>query len=181
MNIKELDYPSYAVSAAPRVSWLAVFAGAATAVAVTGCLGLLGLGMGFVHVPAGGILSGLRTTAAAWMIVSTAAAFYAGGWVAGRMAGLGRLSDSVVHGAAAWAAATTALLALFPAVGAVFSPVGLTLAPAAVVKFGWTGFLLTAVSCATACAGARGGTRLLKPVPIDQYGAKKRETVPAGL
>lgn len=181
MNIKELDYPSYAAAAAPRVSWLAVIAGAATAVAVTGCLGLLGLGLGFVHVPATGVLTGLRTAAAAWIVVSAAAAFYAGGWLAGRMAGLGRLSDSVIHGAAAWAAATTALLAFYPAVCAVFSPMGITLAPAAAMRFGWTGFLLTAISFATACAGARGGTRLLKPVPVDQYGARKREGVGAGL
>ncbi len=174
-TLKEIEYPSYPAATASRLSWLAIFVGAATSVALVGCLGLLGLSVRALHVPNDGILRGVSTGAGFWLIVTGAIAFYVGGWVASRMAGSGRLSESVIHGFASRAGATVGLLVLFPAIGAVFSPTAISLAPAAAPTFGWVGFWMTTIESVAACMGARYGARLLMPVPVSEYHKTKRQ------
>jgi hypothetical protein len=97
-----------------RISWGAIFAGALIALIVGVALNLLGIGIG-----AGTIdpveeqrpFAGIGTGALIWGIVSTILALLAGGFVAGRMAGIPKLGDGILHGILAWAVAT--FVALF--------------------------------------------------------------------
>jgi len=169
MEIKEIEYPSYVTGGRAAYSWLAIYVGAAVSLATLGCLSLLGLGLTAVKIPDQDTLTSLRGIGAFWEILSGAVSFYAGGWVASRMAGLGRVSDSVIHGLGAWATATLGLLVLVQFAGSLFYMNGVRLMPAQAVQFAWAGFLMTAIDAAAAAFGARSGARLLTPVPIDQY------------
>ncbi|MBI4375839.1 MAG: hypothetical protein HY549_05250 [Elusimicrobia bacterium] len=131
--IKELIYqPSGSVpyiNMHHRVSWSAVFAGSVMTMAVLLCMGLLGAGIGLVSAPAaegaGSAAMGIGIGAAAWAVVSGLVAFYIGGWFAGRLTGIGMVSDSVIHGLISWSA-TVLIMGFFltSAIGAVFG--GLT-------------------------------------------------------
>ena len=188
MTIKEIEYPSYTTTGAqPHVYWSAIWSGAFASLALSGCFGLLGIGVGAIRVPAGGIVTSVSIGGGAWLIVSGAIAFFIGGWVGARLAGVGRISDSVLHGLVSWALAMVGLLLLLPAIGGVF---GLSAysrpipgggvgfgwaAPGAVFRLGVTAFLLTAIDCVAACWGALYGTRLLMPVPVERYHRTARQ------
>jgi hypothetical protein len=112
--MRELQYPSYSNSLPARISWSAIFAGASVSFVVMACLGLLGTGIGLASAPAAdtasGLAKGLGIGGGVWLLVSGFAAFYAGGWISGRLTSLGKISDSVIHGLLSW---TTATLAFF--------------------------------------------------------------------
>ncbi len=98
-----------APAALRRVSWGAIFAGTTVALVLGVTLNLLGLGIGAATVnplqeqqP----FSGLGTGAMIWMVVANLLALFAGGWVAGRMAGLPRRFDGALHGIVAWGLTT---------------------------------------------------------------------------
>lgn len=192
--IKELEYPSYANSGPfRRMSWGAVFAGASVSLAVLVVLTALGAGVGVAGVP---VWRGVEFGAALWMLFSGSAAFYAGGWIAGRLTGIARVSESVIHGVVSWAAATLTLAFAFAsttvgALGAAATVVGSTLgrpqtldprllgsldaiaALQASGPVGIFGFVLL-MCCATASAyGARAGTRVLRPVPLSELRREK--------
>ncbi|MCA8831148.1 hypothetical protein [Hymenobacter pini] len=101
-----------AVSATPvlkRISWGAVIAGALLALVTQLTLGLLGLGIGLSSVDPleeQNPMSGFGTGAAVWWGLSTLAALYLGGLVAGRLAGLPRRTDGMLHGLVTWALVT---------------------------------------------------------------------------
>jgi hypothetical protein len=195
--IKELDYPSYAnMGGFQRVSWGAVFAGAVVSLAVLVTLTALGEGLGLVAGPAfGKIATSFGMGSALWMLLAGAAAFYAGGWIAGRLTGIARVSESVIHGVVAWSTATVMLAFLFTSggLGWVSRAIGATLnmnepvvgslitdqAIAATVE-GETGiagrfaFVMLAVDAAAAAYGARAGTRVMRPVPMSEV---RRERV----
>ncbi len=109
-----------------RFSWSAVFAGLAVALGVQLALSVLGLGIGAGTIdPAahqGPSANGLGIGAGIWFLVTTLLAIFAGGWVAGRLAGMPRQLDAALHGVVVWAITTIATLWLLTtALGAVFS------------------------------------------------------------
>lgn len=96
-------------SAFKRISWGAVFAGTIVAIMVSLILGLLGVAIGLATVnpmteqnPG----EGLATGAMIWWAATTLIAFYIGGCVAGRLAGVGRRPDAMLHGVVTWGLAT---------------------------------------------------------------------------
>jgi hypothetical protein len=117
-----VDFPPASLK---RVSWSAVFAGVVVALVVQLALSLLGLGIG-----AGTInpleeadpTRGLWVGSAIWFALSTIIALFAGGWVAGRLAGVPRRTESLLHGLVTWGATTlVAFWLLGTTVGALVS------------------------------------------------------------
>jgi hypothetical protein len=108
-----------------RVSWGAIFAGFAAAMGVQIILGLLGLSIGLVTIQPTheqNPLAGLGTGAVIWWIATTIIALIAGGWVAGRLAGVPRVIESAVHGVLAWSLLTIfSALLITSAVGGMLS------------------------------------------------------------
>lgn len=93
-------------AAIKRASWGAIFAGATVALVLQLMLNLLGIaaGLGAVDLTSGGAsLQDLGVGAAIWLAIATIIAFFTGGWVAGRLAGLPRMLDGLLHGVVAWA------------------------------------------------------------------------------
>ena len=92
-----LPAPSHAHA---RISWGAIFAGAVMALVTQLAFSLLGLGLGasalnpYDENPAGGLGMG----AAIWTLLSVLISLYTGGYVAGRLAGMPRAQDSMLHG-----------------------------------------------------------------------------------
>jgi hypothetical protein len=96
-------------SAIKRISWGAVLAGALLALVTQLTLGLLGLGIGLGSIDPmeeQNPMSGLGTGAAIWWGLSTLVALYLGGLVAGRLAGMPRRTDGLLHGLITWALVT---------------------------------------------------------------------------
>lgn len=200
--IKELDYPAYANSGFQRISWGAVFAGTIVSLAVLVVLTALGTGIGLVVAPAAaaegtGAATGFGIGAAVWMLLTGIGSFYAGGWVAGRLTGIARISESVIHGIVMWSLATVMLAFVFTsatvgalgaASGAVRSTIGqlpnaeavatdaagqvqgedVANASRAAGTAGLFGFLMLLCNAGAAGYGARSGTRVLRPVPMTE-------------
>ncbi len=188
--IKELDYPSYYAGGYRRISWGAVFAGAITCLSALMVLTALGTGLGLSETarPGQPLINTLSTGKVLWMVASAIASFYAGGWVAGRLTDISRVSESVIHGLASWAAATAALAFAFTS-----GPGALGIVPRAVGTAqgiggafgildalerateagnmgiaGALAFLILSCACLAAAYGARFGTRVLRPVPMSE-------------
>lgn len=93
-----------------QVAWGAVFAGVVISLAVQLILNMLGVGIGASTIdPLGGdnpSASSFGMGAAIWWTVSGIVAAFAGGHVAGRLAGKPRQSTNAWHGLVAWAMAT---------------------------------------------------------------------------
>jgi ElaB/YqjD/DUF883 family membrane-anchored ribosome-binding protein len=112
-------------AAIKRVSWGAIFAGTVVAVVTQFLLNLLGLGIGLTTLEfAGGddTAGGFGMAQGIWTVVSALIALFTGGWVAGRLAGMPRKTDGMLHGVVTWA--LTTLLTLFlltTGVGAIVS------------------------------------------------------------
>jgi len=92
-----------------RVSWGAIFAGVAIAMAVQIVLSLLGVAIGASTIdplkeqnPAKGIGIG----AGIWFVISSLVAMFIGAWVAGRLSGATRQSDGRLHGLLTWSVGT---------------------------------------------------------------------------
>lgn len=84
-----------------RISWGAVFAGLVVALVVQFILSLLGIGIGMGMIDPleeQNPLSGLGTGALIWWVVTILIALFTGGYVSGRLAGMPRTPDSVLHG-----------------------------------------------------------------------------------
>ena len=98
------------VSAAlKRVSWGAIFAGAVVAAVTHFLLYLFGIGIGletFDPASEGDTVGGFGVGQGIWLIVSGLIALFAGGWVAGRLAGMPRRTDGGIHGLVTWGVAT---------------------------------------------------------------------------
>jgi len=117
-----------------RMSWGAVVAGMVIAVVAQLVLSLIGAGIGLSTIDplrsnGSPDASSFGIGAAIWWSVSSAVALFAGGWVAGHLAGSAKKSDSALHGLLAWGLATilTAYLlasALSSVVGGAASAVG---------------------------------------------------------
>lgn len=99
-------------TAAPkrRISWAAIFAGTLIALVVQLLFSLLGLGIGLSTInpasEAGNPADGLALGAGIWWVVSSLISLFAGGWVAGRLAGFPRTGESTLHGILTWGLVT---------------------------------------------------------------------------
>ncbi len=97
--------------ASKRISWAAIFAGVVIVLVVQLTLNTLGLGIGAGTVdplseehPMNGIALG----AGVWFVVTLLIALFAGGYVAGRLAGVPRRVDGILHGTLVWGLAMLA-------------------------------------------------------------------------
>lgn len=120
--------PAVGLSALKRISWGAVFAGLVVALVVQLTLSLLGLGIGIGSIdPAEeqNPMAGLGTGTLIWWVVSMLISLFAGGWVAGRLAGMPTSFDSILHGILTWGLFTLlSFYLLTTAVGRIISGVG---------------------------------------------------------
>lgn len=116
------------VGAIKRISWGAVFAGLVVALVLQLALSLLGFGIGVGTIEPTqeeNPMSGLGTGALIWWIVSMLISLFAGGWVAGRLAGMPTTADSILHGIVTWSLFTlVTFYMLTTAVGSIISGVG---------------------------------------------------------
>jgi hypothetical protein len=97
-----------------RVSWGAIFAGTAMALAVGFTLSLLGGAIGLQAMDFGqgaDPLSGFGVGAGLWLAFQIVVALFVGGWVAGRLASKPKGIDGILNGTVVWAVAI--LLGLF--------------------------------------------------------------------
>lgn len=88
-----------------RISWGAVFAGAVIAVVVQLTFSIMGLGIGIGTIEPmqeGQAIQGLGVGSLVWWVVTNLISLFIGGWVAGRLAGIPRAFDSILHGALTW-------------------------------------------------------------------------------
>lgn len=120
-----------------RMSWGAVVAGTVIAVVAQLVLSLIGAGIGFSTIDplrynGSPDASTFGIGAAIWWAISSILALYAGGWVAGHLAGSPEKSDGALHGLLAWGLATilTAYL-LASAIGSVVGGAASTVGAAA--------------------------------------------------
>ncbi len=92
-----------------RISWGAIFAGAAVALGIMVLMGLLGLAIGAGSINPGeeqNPLDGLGTGTIIWWIITSLVALFVGGRVAGQLAGFPSRNTAMVHGLTVWALAT---------------------------------------------------------------------------
>ena len=110
-----------------RMSWGSVFAGMVIAVVVQLVLSLLGAGIGLSTIdplryngsPDAGTFG---IGAAIWWAITSIVALFAGGWVAGHLAGSTEKTDGMLHGLLAWGLATIVTVYLLAsAIGSVIS------------------------------------------------------------
>jgi hypothetical protein len=98
-----------------RMSWGAVFAGFVVALALQALFSLLGAGLGAGAIDPtepGATFGGLGWGTGLYWLITSVISLFAGGWVAGRVAGTLFLPSAVVHGVCVWALATLAALYL---------------------------------------------------------------------
>ncbi len=98
-----------APAALKRISWGAIFAGAVVAVCTGLVLNLLGLGIGlsaFDPVTDGDSAGGFGIGQGIWFVLSSLLSLFAGGWVAGHLAGMPRRVDGLLHGLVTWGLTT---------------------------------------------------------------------------
>lgn len=103
------DADLYSPGFLKRISWGAILAGVVVALVLELALGLLGLGIGLgVINPATeqAPFAGVGIGAGIWFALTTLIALFAGGWVAGRMAGFPRSATGLLHGMVMWGLVT---------------------------------------------------------------------------
>ncbi len=120
-----------------RVSWGAIFAGIASALAIDLLLYILGVGVGasslsVLNTAQNPSAGGFSIDASIWWVVSGIIASFIGGIVAGRLCGAGSRSTAAWHGFVTWAATTLAVAYLLATaagglLGGTFSALGTTL------------------------------------------------------
>jgi hypothetical protein len=93
--------------------WGAVFAGVIMAIVTQMLLALLGssIGLAALNVGSAENVKEIGIGAVTWWIISGAIALYFGGWVSGRMAGIPRAIDGMLHGLLSWGVATILMFA----------------------------------------------------------------------
>lgn len=130
-----IDHDHYPDRVIRRISPWAVLAGAIVGVVVLFLLSLLGVGVGLATVdpaPGGDGTPGAGTfsiVGAIWGIITFLVALFAGGWIAGRLAGDPKKLDGLLHGVVAWALATLVVMwltatAVSSIIGGAFSLAG---------------------------------------------------------
>lgn len=110
-------------SPAKRVSWGAIFGGVTVALVTQLLLGVLGLAIGASTIDplrANTPTQGLGIGTGIWFLLTGLLSLFAGGWTAGRLAGVPRAIDSALHGVLTWGIATLLTFYLLTtAVGAI--------------------------------------------------------------
>ena len=146
------------VAVIKRISWGAVFAGVVVVLAAQLLLGTLGIGIGASTVspttqqyP----VEGLGTGAAVWFGISTLLALFAGGLVAGRLAGMPLRMDGMLHGLVVWGLST--LLTFYLLTTAVGGIIGGT---ASILGKGLSVAGQGAATATTAASNAAGSARV---------------------
>ena len=94
----------------PRASWFSVFAGTVIAISVSVILNLLGFAVGITTIdPAGEspTFDQFQTGAWIWMLAAGIVALLVGGWVTGRLTGMPRRINGLLHGLVTWAVFST--------------------------------------------------------------------------
>lgn len=119
MAVRPSYLPEAELDRGGRTAWGAILAGTAVALAVFALLTLLGVGIGFATVEprAADAVGTTPTGATVYLFLSQLVALFAGGYVAGRLAGVLHRVGSVLHGVTVWA--VTTILTLWLAVSAV--------------------------------------------------------------
>jgi hypothetical protein len=119
---------SHVVSAFKRISWGAVFAGLFVSLLCMIILNMLGIAIG-----AGAIdplhqanpFQGVGIGAAVWFLASIIISVFIGGWVAGRVAGMPRTPEGLIHGIVAYSTFIVVMfLTLTSATGSIVSGAG---------------------------------------------------------
>jgi hypothetical protein len=108
-----------------RISWGAVLAGAVVALGLQMALEALGLSIGAAIIDpptAEQTLPQLGTAAVIWMGASALLSLFAGGYVAGRMAGTFNEEEGVIHGITVWA--VVSLITIFAIVWGIGAVIG---------------------------------------------------------
>lgn len=115
------EYPTSALVG--RVSWGAVTAGAALALAVQLVLNLFGMGVGLAAADPGAAALAAASEVSwgtlIWMAVTGVIAAFAGGFCSGRLAGERRMAMAGWHGLVSWAASTLVIAVLAATVAGV--------------------------------------------------------------
>lgn len=105
-----------ATAALHQVSWGAIFAGTAVALAVQFLLNLLGVGIGAAVIDPAGADNPEATTfsiaGGLWFVLSGIVAAFAGGYLASRLSGRPSASTGGYHGLTSWAVTTLIVLYL---------------------------------------------------------------------
>lgn len=91
-----------------RTAWGAIIAGAAAAIGLQMVFTLLGLALGFSSVDAGDASNpntreNISTAAGVWWLISGTAALFLGGCIVGRVTGMVRSTDILLHAFVMWA------------------------------------------------------------------------------
>lgn len=107
------------VRPADRVRWSAIIAGLVTTIAVMVLLSVLGAAIGLSSYDQGDSGRGYGVAAGLWAIISAILAFFAGGYIAARTAGIFGRDNAILNGTMVWA--TTIPLSLFLLTGGVMS------------------------------------------------------------
>lgn len=120
------DSKEYLPAAVKRISWAAIFAGIVIVLVLQITLSLFGIGIGASTIdPLEGetpTASSFSIGAAIWWVVVSIIALFAGGWVAGRLAGMPQETDGLLHGFITWGAATlVAVYILTSAAGSILT------------------------------------------------------------
>lgn len=177
MNTRQINYQSYGarpyVSLQSRLSWGAIFAGSFVAVATFFSLAILGAGFGMAAVPVTDSVA-VGYGAAAFALVCALAAYFCGGWIAGRLSPMGHVADSVLHGVVCWAFTVVfSGLLIASTAGAAFG--GLRGLIGSAPGLGIVGGFAMIVELAVCCLGARLGTRVYRYVSPESFEARLPE------
>jgi hypothetical protein len=109
-----------------QVAWGAIFAGVAIGLITQLLLNMIGLGLGLATLDPGTSdnpsAGGLSIGAGIWWVLSGIVASFAGGWIAGRLAGKPRESTGGWHGVTSWA--VTSLIVVYLLTSAVSGILG---------------------------------------------------------
>ncbi len=92
-----------------RASWGAIFAGTAVAVVVQIMFTLLAISFGLAMVDPrteSNPMSGVGLMVGVWTALGALVALFAGGWIAGRLAGTAEKFETTLHGVVTWAVVT---------------------------------------------------------------------------
>jgi hypothetical protein len=113
-----------------RISWGAIIGGTIIALVTQITLSLLGIGIGAstIHVQSGQTGSGLGSGSAIWLVLTILISLFAGGYVAGRLAGFPAKQEGMIHGLITFGLVTLlSLYFLTTALGAIIGGAGAAL------------------------------------------------------
>lgn len=149
-----------------RLSWGAIFAGFVIATVTQVVLSVLGMAIGFsAWNPATGGFAGMGIGAAIWFVITAIVSLFLGGLALGRLAGILKTKDAVLHGIVMWGLST--LVAVWMVANGVGALVGTT--------FGaLTQTASAAVEGATASAGASANPMQRMQTAVDSAQARLR-------